>query len=1034
MKCVLLISACSLLTVTASITYDEYNVLQQTIFASYPKSDDPGDLTKPPYKIDEPVSVDISKLSLANKTLSYPLMLHAVFKLDKYRTTNFFSITDKTGYIKKLMLTLKANPGYLNEFILKSDSFSTSVSFREKLNLIHKWTNVSFYIQHDKVSFWLDCERREPDFEESDSVFRDIDLNGDYQVHLSDAVHPFHGEFQDIKIFVGAEESIIDNICKTAGKPAGDFGVSGPIAASLTAERPFTERGDGIGGDDEDFEGEFVPGSSGEVGKCECSESTISSLLASMPEMRGPPGSPGPQGDQGETGLAGPRGAPGEPGPRGHTGHEGPKGEDGSPGRQGSPGHDGEPGRRGEPGPVGPPGPQGPPGECTVVKGTEEKKEVAVPGERGPPGPIGPPGPRGPEGERGVKGETGTKGDKGDEGTKGERGERGEDGRDGVPGAPGSDGLPGHKGQKGDTGLIGPPGLAGMPAKLTSLLSEEMDPKEKAEIADLLRGPKGEKGDYGAKGDRGDDGINGLPGNDGKDGRDGAPGEQGPLGPKGDLGPPGSRGHKGERGEPGPPGNAPAAAITITKGEKGSHGHPGKVGPKGDPGPKGEQGTPGQNGTKGDKGNTGPPGPMGHKGVEGIKGSSGEKGEKGERAQPIDLALLKGEKGERGAIGTIGPIGPPGPPGSTSNHSAVPGPVGPSGPPGPSGPVGPSGLSGPPGPPGPPGSPGVPGLPGSPGLTITGPLGGPTDAINSIYYDIGEDDFYTASTVVYKSRTALIKRTENTPLGTLAFILQEEILLLRVQNGWQYVRMGSLWNVESSSTTTRPPWQDPAPVTTRSPRANNVIASTDRPKPKPRPPRRLRTNYIRLIALNSPYTGRMLSETNSSFSFYAIANDCRRQALRHNISGHFEPLLDFRDGGLENLVDKKYHELPVGNLFGDMLFDKWKNVFDDRGHIPPTANIFGFNGKSIFIDRNWPDHKLWHGSNTLGVEQKANCQDWMSESPKHFGTASTLAKNRLLERELYPCSSKFIVLCVEVTPNLPRRQRHTSARRRRRLT
>ncbi|XP_063623286.1 uncharacterized protein LOC134795382 [Cydia splendana] len=240
MKCVLLISVCSLLIATASITYDEYNVLQQTIFAAHAMgSEDVEDLTKPPYKIDKPVSVDISKLSLANKTLFYPLMLHAVFNLTRYKTSNLFSITDKTGYHIKFMLTLKANPRNLNEFILKSDSFSNkTISFRKKMNLINKWTNVSFYIQHDKVSFWLDCEKREPDLEGSGLVFHDIDLNDDYQVHLSDAVHPFHGQIQDIKIFVGAEESIIDNICKSAGKPPGGYG--GPIAASLIAERPVS--------------------------------------------------------------------------------------------------------------------------------------------------------------------------------------------------------------------------------------------------------------------------------------------------------------------------------------------------------------------------------------------------------------------------------------------------------------------------------------------------------------------------------------------------------------------------------------------------------------------------------------------------------------------------------------------------------------------------------------------------------------------------------------------------------------------------
>ena len=44
------------------------------------------------------------------------------------------------------------------------------------------------------------------------------------------------------------------------------------------------------------------------------------------------------------------------------------------------------------------------------------------------------------------------------------------------------------------------------------------------------------------------------------------------------------------------------------------------------------------------------------------------------------------------------------------------------------------------------------------------------------------------------------QRTSVTPLGTLAYILQEKILLLRVENGWQYVIVSYIFVVISCAT------------------------------------------------------------------------------------------------------------------------------------------------------------------------------------------------------------------------------------------
>ncbi|KAG0724088.1 hypothetical protein GWK47_041386 [Chionoecetes opilio] len=138
-----------------------------------------------------------------------------------------------------------------------------------------------------------------------------------------------------------------------------------------------------------------------------------------------------------------------------------------------------------------------------------------------------------------------------------------------------------------------------------------------------------------------------------------------------------------------------------------------------------------------------------------------------------------GPPGPPGLLGSpglsiVGPEGPPGEPGMT--RRGYPGKAGPRGTPGSAAP----GPRGPPGPPGPPGRPIDEEWEGVPPAVVPG-------------------------AVTFPDREAMIKMSSVSPVGTLAFVVEEEALLVRVEAGWQYVALGSV--VPLPSTT-------PAPLTT----------------------------------------------------------------------------------------------------------------------------------------------------------------------------------------------------------------------------
>ncbi|CAH1994165.1 unnamed protein product [Acanthoscelides obtectus] len=765
------------------------------------------------------------------------------------------------------------------------------------------------------------------------------------------------------------------------------------------------------------------PGLPAAEGSCSCN---ITSILAALPErsssayaVEGRAGSPGPPG------LPGPAG---ERGPSGHKGDKGDRGERGPQGASGVQGIKGEPGKDGVQGPPGPPGPPGPvefenvdpswktrgPFKESVIGGPLLRGGVPGPkGEVGKPGPAGPKGDRGAQGPKGPAGEPGHKGDRGDRGLPGDKGSMGPKADRGDPGVDGIPGTPGKSGDKGEKGDLGPPGPPGISVGTTDISS----------VVPNLAGIKGEPGQKGEKGDKGSDGEAGVPGVSGSAGASGPPGEKGDPGVDGAVGPVGPPGSKGDKGEKGPPGavivaegNAQIVTVKGEKGEMGKRGRRGKLGPMGPPGPPGKPG------------DIGLPGWMGRPGIPGIEGPKGEKGDSGGP---------KGDKGDRGQDGTPGKDGAPGPPG----------------PPGPAGPTGPQGIPGPPasgdavkyvpvpGPPGPPGP------PGHPGLSIQGPKGEPgivaaygeavrynlrpghkssLDELRALreLEDLKEYSGRATAApplathskeelpvkvvpgaLTFHNKEVLGRMTESSPLGTMAFIIEEDALVIRVRRGWQYIALGSLLTTYTPPplTTMSPPLKLPFEASNL---VNHAVRSAD-------------GSHLRLAALNEPSTGNAHGVSGADYA-------CYREARRAGLRATFRAMLSSRTQNVDSLVRLQDRKLPVVNLHGELLYHSWAEMFKGDGAPFPQqpAKIYSFSGKNVLNDPTWPLKAVWHGALPNGERAlDFSCDSWHNSSRDKVGLAASLRGTGLLEQTPFSCDKKLIMLCIEATSEGQKRKR-----------
>ncbi|XP_025195746.1 collagen alpha-1(XVIII) chain-like isoform X2 [Melanaphis sacchari] len=726
-------------------------------------------------------------------------------------------------------------------------------------------------------------------------------------------------------------------------------------------------------------------------------------------------------------------------------------------------GDKGDPGQKGESirGPPGPPGPPGSPFSGDFAT-DEELVKSGVSGPRGPPGvcscnlttlfapgkipellqgPPGNPGIDGKMGLTGLPGAVGLPGDRGPEGIKGDKGERGD------VGPRGSEGIQGPKGDSGvdgERGLQGPPGPPGPPGG-SDFSNNDPSWKPRPIYKDIgfesnvgRPGPPGPKGDPGVDGSPGLKGAKGIQGNKGVRGEMGSKGIKGDKGHAGSMGPQGFKGERGIRGFDGTPGMPGENARPAPKGEKGDSGPPGPPGP---PGPtqigvktdktdtavvktvKGDKGTKGDPGEKGAVGNQGPGGNPGPPGLTGPKGDRGEPGLPAPLLSTTDLGMnIKGDKGEmgrRGRRGKPGPIGPPGPPGEIGlpGLRGSPGKAG-----GLKGEKGDPGVSikgdkGEPGKDGLPGSggtyvpvPGPPGPPGIPGIAIEGQKGEPGDPGFSsapLRSEINEH-IIVPGALTFPNKKSMINVTDRTQMGTIAFIVEEEALLVRVTRGWQYISLGSLVTTGIEPIPTSIPMPTRVSLESSNLVHNHPIKDNTMWHPK----------MLRIAALNEPYSGNMHGVQSVDYS-------CYRQSQRAGLHGAFKAFLSSRLNNLKTIVHESDRDLPVVNIKGDVLFNSWKDIFSEKGaFISQQPRIYSFSGKNVLTDFTWPQKTIWHGSDLSGDSAvDGNCDAWNSESADKRGLGSSLTPRadrqaKLLDQDsAYDCRNFFVVLCVEITPH-----------------
>ncbi|XP_055494383.1 collagen type XVIII alpha 1 chain a isoform X2 [Leucoraja erinacea] len=795
-----------------------------------------------------------------------------------------------------------------------------------------------------------------------------------------------------------------------------------------------------------------------------------------LPGAQGATGSPGSAGSPGQTGLAGlpgpmgPRGPPGPPGPP-TSGH--PSGFDdaessGSPIFPGVPGHRGLEGAQGLPGIPGQPGVPGQRGELGF------KGDQGIPGETGLKGLPGPQGPKGINGDPGMKGEAGRDG-VGLPGPPGPPGYVYGSGNtvDGlssvVSGGEGPSGPKGDQGDAGRSGPVGPKGDKGEAGYINSL--------DEAMLTNLLSASIDLKGGPGIPGPMGPQGITGYPGRKGEIGFPGRPGRPGINGLKGEKGDGGDysssygfRSIPGPPGPPGPPGTPglPASSFDNNVFGAGAAPYPGLLGQPGSKGERGSPGYPGPQGGKGEAGQPGTPGPPGIVPYDVYDIHSANRREKGDRGNA-------GQKGEKGASsngygsGIPGPAGPPG----SSGRPGLQGPKGESivGPRGLPGNPGPPGYSYP-GTPGPPGLPGVAGLPASgvspdqPSTSFVGPPGppGPPGPATS-----------ASGVTVLQTYQMMLSISRNLHEGTLAYIMERGELYVRVREGWRQVYLGEyipylgggiLENkveavgsppvVQYSGQRESEPSSDrvvstdlgspenrnhePERRTESQPRRQPEVPQPLRPHHQPRrpatthPPRSAGTQrgnqhgishlphvippvhagrlhgvpMLHLMALNTPLTGNMQGIRGVDFQ-------CFQQARAVGLMGTFRGFLSSRLQDLYSVVRRADRiSVPIVNGKGEVLFDSWSSLFTGSGAPFKSSAIYSFDGRDVLRDQAWPEKLIWHGSDSKGRRQADSyCEAWRDDKGSGKGMASSLLSSRLLEQRSSPCSSPFIILCIE---------------------
>ncbi|CAK1550587.1 unnamed protein product [Leptosia nina] len=375
------------------------------------------------------------------------------------------------------------------------------------------------------------------------------------------------------------------------------------------------------------------------------------------------------------------------------------------------------------------------------------------------------------------------------------------------------------------------------------------------------------------------------------------------------------------------------------------------------------------------------------------------------------MRTFKGAKGDRGDLGLPGPKGdqgPPGPPGLSAKSDVV------------------QYIPGPPGPPGPPGV-AIVGPKGEPGISYIeeGPIHGSTkyfgrpgrESIEPRSHHADESTKTVPGAAVFRTVEEMLRLASSSPVGALAFVTEEQALLIKVNSGWQYVSLGSLVTQSAPVTTTHTPVTPPMPAGSlvQVGQISNFVDNS--------PPLAPVGPSLRLAALNDPLSGNMNGVRRADYA-------CYRQARRSGLKGTFRAFLTSRIQNLDSTVRYADRHLPVVNIMGEVLFKAFSDIFDGNGGIiPGTPRIYSFSGKNIMMDSNWPQKLIWHGSHSSGERALDTfCEEWQNGEPTSRGMAASLYSHKLLSQERYSCNNRFAVLCIEATAHVSLRRKRSISR------
>uniref|UniRef100_A0A914E213 Endostatin domain-containing protein n=1 Tax=Acrobeloides nanus TaxID=290746 RepID=A0A914E213_9BILA len=430
----------------------------------------------------------------------------------------------------------------------------------------------------------------------------------------------------------------------------------------------------------------------------------------------------------------------------------------------------------------------------------------------------------------------------------------------------------------------------------------------------------------------------------------------------------GERGEKGDKGDPGPPGvcSADCSRFTTTSGLVGT------PGPRGPPGPPGE---PGYSRTTSDYNR------LSDEDIARIASWPGIKGEKGDCVSyrsTDETRMLETNRVEDVRTTAIPPYDP-----RLHKHTTK-------------------------GEKGDKGEMGMPGRPGPPGQAHTGP--------SPRYQAAG-------GVAVYQTTFELLSSAHNTPVGALAFSISSQQLFIRVNNGWQEVKLDRFHQAMESrpSVTTS---EEERRTYEQLPRPEPEIYTLAPPPPpktitRPEPPqadrryeeeRRVpnKDRVLHLVALNSPVSGNMKGIRGVDLA-------CYQQARQAGFKTTFRAFISSRVQDLNKVVHSKDSETPVVNLQGELLYDSWNHTFN--GTSARKVPLYSFNRRNVFADPIWFDRNVWHGSTQDGARQEGGfCEGWRSSDQSQFGMSSVLRQGASLfggTRET-PCNRELAVLCIEV--------------------